>query len=95
MPTVVVEISDGDLVDEVYDEDGNGIGFIVIDHTMWEGGDCPFCDGHNTEYVESRCEVSEIGVRMWYGGHARCLDCGRDENSSVVEWIKEHRDIMR
>jgi hypothetical protein len=62
---------------------------------MWEGGDCPFCKGSNTEYIESRREISEIGVGMWYGGYAQCKDCGCNENTDVSNWIKENSDIIK
>jgi hypothetical protein len=89
MPTVVVEISNGDLVDAVYDEDGEEIGYRVVDNTMWEGGDCPYCQGSNIKLVGARSEVNGIGVRLWHGGYMECQDCGCDEITNVSEWIKK------
>ena len=95
MPMVVVEISDGDLVDEVYDEEGNGIGYLVVDHTMWEGGGCAFCHGENLErlniyrHYASRFDQIIGRAQYEYGGYMRCKDCGCTEDTDVSTWIKK------
>lgn len=87
--TVFVELV-GLSVLEVYDHKGNPTNYETIDHDCWENEECPFCGSANVSHVCGVKEETPEYIRT-YGGHMQCDDCGCDEETDVVEWIKSHQ----